>query len=64
MAQELELEKTKKQIELERLEKENNNLDKLAEQLGELERMIQQERIDQAIMSEDVENCTLTNQRS
>ncbi len=55
MAQELELEKTKKQIELERLEKENNNLDKLAEQLGELERMIQQERIDQAIMSEDVE---------
>ncbi len=55
MAQELEIEKSKKQIELEKLKNENNNLDKLAEQLGEIERKIQQERIEQAIMSEDVE---------
>ena len=54
-SQELEIEKSKKQIELEKLENENNNLDKLAEQLGEIERRIQQEKIDQAIMSEDVE---------
>lgn len=56
MSEELEREKSKKQIELEKLNKENQELDKLAEQLGEAERRIQQERIDQAIMSEDVEN--------
>ena len=46
MAEELERQKSKKQIELEKLNKENQELDKLAEQLGEVERRIQQERID------------------
>lgn len=54
MAQELVIEKSKKQIELEKLKNENNNLDKLAEQLGEFEKRIQQE-INQSIMSEDIE---------
>ena len=56
MAEELEIEKSKKQIELEKLTKENQQLDKLAEQLGEIENRIQKEKIEQAIMSEDVES--------
>lgn len=55
MSVELEIEKSKKQIELEKLNKENQQLDKLAEQLGEIENRIQKEKIEQAIMSEDVE---------
>jgi len=55
MSEELEIEKSKKQIELEKLTKENQQLDKLAEQLGEIENRIQKEKIEQAIMSEDVE---------
>lgn len=56
MSDELEIEKSKKQIELEKLTKENQQLDKLAEQLGEIENRIQKEKIEQAIMSEDVED--------
>ena len=55
MSVELEIEKSKKQIELEKLNKENQQLDKLAEQLGKIENRIQKEKIEQAIMSEDVE---------
>lgn len=48
--------KTEKKIELEKLTKENNKLDKLAEQLDFIEKQIQKERIEQGIMSEDIEN--------
>ncbi len=56
MADEKVLEKTQKQIELESLNKENAELDKLAEQLGEVERMIQQEKLAQELIPEEVEN--------
>ena len=45
-----------KELELEKLNKENQQLDKLAEQLSEVENRIQKEKIEQAIMSEDVED--------
>lgn len=45
-----------KELELEKLNKENQELDKLAEQLSEVENRIQKEKIEQAIMSEDVED--------
>ena len=53
---ELEREKSNKQIMLEKLNQENTKLDKLADELGEIERKIQQEKLNQTIMSEDVEN--------
>ena len=57
MADEKVIVKTEKQIELEKLTKENNKLDKLAEQLDFIERQIQKERIEQGVMTEDVENA-------
>ncbi len=50
-----ELEKNEKQAVLEQLNIENQALDKLAEQLEEVEQKIQKERLEQSIMSEDVE---------
>lgn len=56
MSDEKILEKNQKQIELEELNKKNAELDKLAEQLGEVERTIEQERLSQGEIPEDVEN--------
>lgn len=52
---ELDQEKSNKQITLDKLNKENAELDKLADELAEIERKIQQEKLDQAIMSDEVE---------
>lgn len=62
-----EIEKSNKQIELEKLNKENQELDELAEKLAEVERRIEKEKIENNVMTEDVEKLlnemTLDNQK-
>lgn len=62
-----DIEKSNKQIELEKLNKENQELDELAEKLAEVERRIEKEKIENNVMTEDVEKLlnemTLDNQK-